>query len=341
MFPSGPFERRLPYEDIELHFQSQNEKEENGAVIITYQSQIPGFKGKTLSSEESMQRSAAIRLLCSIIKEPFFNELRTKQQLGYIVSSYYDINFTSRQPDLVEALSTSASSPSLSTISVDSMVLYVLSRKEPPIEVTSRIDDFLVNFRSRLKDMDAAEIQGYADSLADSLTKPIRKLGEEAKYNFCKIRRYAPEVLGVESEQADVDLGWDNPQVMANALRGLDRSYLLQVFDELVLKQETRTRIVSTVYGKTFPMPAQLKTRGTSSTISSLEDLLAKRSKMIPFDPSTNYQPQSSSTFFSLVRSVGKHRTALHYAAAASMMIGVGAWAIGLKSSSCEKKQIK
>lgn len=288
-----------------------------------------------------MQRSVAIRLLCSIIQEPFFNELRTKQQLGYIVSSYYDINFTSRPPDLVEALSASTTSPSLSTTSVDSIVLYVLSRKEPPLEITSRIDDFLVNFRSRLKDMEVAEIQGYADSLADSLTKPIRKLGEEAKYNFGKIRRYAPEVLGDGSEQLDIDLGWDNPQVMANALRGLDRSYLLQVFDELVIKQETRTRIVSTVYGSTFPMPTELQTRQASSTISSLEDLLTKRSKMIPYDPTTNYQRQSSSTFSSLMRSVGKHRSALHYAAAAAVMIGVGAWAIGLKSNSCEKKHIK
>mmetsp|Transcript_15246 Transcript_15246/g.27671 ORF Transcript_15246/g.27671 Transcript_15246/m.27671 type:complete len:1041 (-) Transcript_15246:645-3767(-) len=96
----GPFERRLPPgEDIELHFASKNPKEENGAVIVTYQSQVEGFKGKSLSSEESLQQSAAIRLLCKMIKEPLFNELRTKQQLGYIVSSYYDVNYSSRQTD--------------------------------------------------------------------------------------------------------------------------------------------------------------------------------------------------------------------------------------------------
>jgi len=65
----GPFERRLPPgEDIELHFASNNPKEENGAVIVTYQSQVEGFKGKSLSSEESLQQSAAIRLLCKMIK---------------------------------------------------------------------------------------------------------------------------------------------------------------------------------------------------------------------------------------------------------------------------------
>lgn len=286
-----------------------------------------------------MQRSAAIRLLCSIIKEPFFNELRTKQQLGYIVSSYYDINFTSRQPDLIEALSnSSAHSPLLSTTSVDSIVLYVLSRKEEPKEVTNRIEDFLLNFRSRLEDMDQLEIDGYADSLANSLTKPIRKLSEEAKYHFGKIRRYAPEVLSKSDGNSLLDLGWDNPQVMANALRGLDRAYLLQVFDELVLNKGTRNRIVSTVYGKTFPMPSQLLKAGSSSTISSMEELLSKRSKMIPFDPTTNYQ-QMQTNIGSLLRTVGKHRATLQYVAAAVAVIGVGAWAIGLKSNPSEKKR--
>ena len=292
-----------------------------------------------MSSEESMHRSAAIRLLCSIIKEPFFNELRTKQQLGYIVSSYYDINFTSRQPNLIEELSSSStSSPLLSTTSVDSIVLYVLSRKEEPKEVTNRIDDFLLNFRSRIEDMDQSELDGYADSLANSLTKPIRKLSEEAKYHFGKIRRYAPEVVCNENQQL-LDLGWDNPQVMASALRDLERAYLLQVFDELVLKKDTRSRIVSTVYGKTFPMPPQLSQVSASTTISSMEGLLSKRSKMIPFDPTTSYQRQS--IFSSAFRTVNKHRTTLQYVAAAAAVIGVGVWAIGVKTDSSEKKQLK
>lgn len=82
---TGPLERRLPPgEDIEIHFQSRNVKEENGAVIVTFQSQVDGFKGKALSTEDSLKRSAAIRLISRIVKEPFFNELRTKQQLGYV-----------------------------------------------------------------------------------------------------------------------------------------------------------------------------------------------------------------------------------------------------------------
>ncbi|KAL3795275.1 hypothetical protein HJC23_008360 [Cyclotella cryptica] len=339
----GPFERRLPNnEDIELHFQSKNEKEENGAVIVTYQSQIPGFKCKTLSPKESMEQSAAIRLLCAIIKEPFFDQLRTQQQLGYIVSSYFDVNFTSRQPSYFmdnHSASSTVSLPLL-TSAVDSIVFYVLSRKEEPQEVTNRIDDFLLNFRSRLEAMDSSEIQGYADSLASSLTKPIRKLSEEAKYHFAKIRHYAPEVLADGSGRSSPDLGWDNPEVIANAIRNLGRDNLLKVFDNLIIKKETGARIVSTVYGKTHPMPKQRGVLKGSSYISTMEDLLTKRSTLIPYDPATRYR--QSSFMGSLWRAVGKHKTALHYIATAVAVIGVGAWTItSMKNSSSEKKRIK
>ena len=59
-------------------------KEENGAVIVTFQSQGEGFKGGALSTEESLKRSAAIRLISRIVREPFFTQLRTEQQLGYV-----------------------------------------------------------------------------------------------------------------------------------------------------------------------------------------------------------------------------------------------------------------
>ncbi len=131
--------------------------------MVTYQSQTEGFKGKSLSSKESLRLSATIRLISTMLREPFFNELRTKQQLGYIVSSYYDLNFSSQQ-------STSSTTP------VESLVLYVLSRNTKPTEVINRIDDFLMNFRSRMADMTSSEIKTFADSLADQLTRPIRKV---------------------------------------------------------------------------------------------------------------------------------------------------------------------
>mmetsp|Transcript_13269 Transcript_13269/g.27085 ORF Transcript_13269/g.27085 Transcript_13269/m.27085 type:complete len:1231 (+) Transcript_13269:234-3926(+) len=329
----GPFERRLPTgEDFELHFQSKNAKEENGAVLVTYQSQTEGFKGKSLSSQESMRLSATIRLISTIMREPFFNELRTKQQLGYIVSSYYDLNFSSKQ----FSIPTDEVFPS--TTPIDSIVLYVLSRNTKPTEVINRIDDFLMNFRSRIADMTSYEIQSFADSLADQLTKPIRKLGDEAGGHFSKIRRFAPEVVVDGSEIELEKLPWDNADVLAKCVRTLSREDILNVWDSLVLKTESRSRIVSYVYGNTFPMDIPLKIRSSNDVtgkvvnISTKEELLIKRRSLIP------YEPNDKRGIF--VRAVWeKHRTRVRYAAAAAAVVGVGLWGLTMMKRDQPKKK--
>ena len=312
----GPFERRLKAgEDLELHFASKNPQDENGAVVLTYQSQHTGFKGKSLSTEECLQQSAAIRLLCKMIREPAFNELRTKQQLGYIVGSYYDMNYSSRQPDF------SQSTPL--TTSVDSLVIYVVSRKENPIEVANRIDDFVLNFRTRLEDMSPSEIVEYSDSLAKALTEPIRKLGDEASNHFGKIKRYAPETLFDGSGYSANNIPWDNAEVLAGAVRKLDRDAILRVYDSLVIKKESRSKLTAFVYGNTFSVAVDLKNGNGRSlpgkyVATSIEDVLLKRKTLIGYD-SLGYPPNHIGSLFSILRS----NKSVRYAIVASAMVGV------------------
>lgn len=92
-FTLGPFERKLNAgEEIQLHFQSQNKEEQNGSVVITYQSGVPSFKGSNLSKPESLVQCAAIRTLAHMLREPLFNQLRTKEQLGYVLKSNHFVN---------------------------------------------------------------------------------------------------------------------------------------------------------------------------------------------------------------------------------------------------------
>jgi len=144
----GPLERKLfRGEDICLHFQSKNLEEQNGAVRMTFQSSIPGYKGELLSTPASLERTASMRLIAHILKEPLFNRLRTKQQLGYIVNSHYDISFSAAEYEQRQA----AIGPSYSAIfPVESIIVNVLSRKLCPQDVMQRIDDFLISFRETL-----------------------------------------------------------------------------------------------------------------------------------------------------------------------------------------------
>jgi hypothetical protein len=248
-----------------------------------------------------------------MIREPAFNELRTKQQLGYIVGSYYDMNYSSRQPDF------SQSTPL--TTSVDSLVIYVVSRKENPIEVANRIDDFVLNFRTRLEDMSPSEIEEYSDSLAKALTEPIRKLGDEASNHFGKIKRYAPETLFDGSGYSANDIPWDNAEVLAGAVRKLDRDAILRVYDSLVMKKESRSKLTAFVYGNTFPVAVDLK-NGRSLpgkyVATSIEDVLSKRKTLIGYD-SIGYSKDHMGSLYSMLKS----NKSVRYAIVASAMVGV------------------
>ena len=232
------------------------------------------------------------------------------------------MNFSSRQSDFFANGSSELSS--LST-SIDSLVIYVLSRKEKPLEVANRIEDFILNFRSKIADMSEEELQDYADSLAKALTKPTKKLGDEANNHFGKIRRYAPETL--------TDLPWDNAEVVAESIRNLSRDDVLAAYDSLVVKKSTRSKLTSFVYGKTFPMDTKpLPSWSDKVTATTLDELMTKRQSLLQYDPALNYQGSSG-----MWRLTAKHKTTMKYAVAAAAAVGVGIWAI--KSRGDKKEQ--
>lgn len=250
---AGLVERRVnPGEDIELHFASKNPQEENGAVICSYQSSIPSFKGNLISHKLGLQSTASIRLLCHMLREPLFDELRTKQQLGYIVSAYYELGYSSRQKEELANMGPL-------TTPVDFITVAILSRKLPPPEIADRIDEFMAGFRESLVTMPESEIRDHANALSTSLLKPIQKLQTETSNHFSKIERYAPELfyrhkkLLPKARGAEGRIPWDSVQTLAHRIRTLDRAALLETWDRMI-QPNSRSRIVSCVYGNTFPL---------------------------------------------------------------------------------------
>lgn len=274
MWIPGTTETRLVgYDDIELHFASRNPHEENGALVMTYQSPYPGFRGEGLSSLESLKSSSSIRLLCHILREPCYNELRTKQALGYIVHSYYD-NAVSRRPASMSHLGPLC-------ITVDFITIEILSLKVSPPELKSRVDEFLKSFRNVLCKIPDSEIQSHASALSTNLLKPIQKLGAEVSSHLGRIRRYAPEILSAGGKGED--LPWNSTKALAAQIEKLDRQDLLDTWDRIVLPRN-RSRISSMVYGSRFPF-GTVESRFQSKTITNcISDALALRRVLPPYD---------------------------------------------------------
>ncbi|GKY93969.1 hypothetical protein MPSEU_000363800 [Mayamaea pseudoterrestris] len=279
MWLPGEIERRLPAgEDVEFHFTSQNLSDENGAVVVTYQSPIPGYRGEILSTPTSLKSSAAMRLISHILREPLFDELRTKQTLGYVVSSWYDVSISTQPINELDPR----------TVPVDLLVIAVLSRKLSPLDIMTRIDDFLKSFRQILANMPPSELQNYAAGLSTTMRKPVQKLGTEASIQKSKIRSYAPEILSSEMRSSS-DIPWDNSKALAKQIEALAVSDLVETWDRVVLST-SRARITSCVYGTTFPLnPMRLASHRFGScrkkvVVNSLSEILEFRSRLSGFD---------------------------------------------------------
>eukprot|EP00558_Chaetoceros_sp_UNC1202_P005685 CAMPEP_0197245224 /NCGR_PEP_ID=MMETSP1429-20130617/10072_1 /TAXON_ID=49237 /ORGANISM="Chaetoceros sp., Strain UNC1202" /LENGTH=361 /DNA_ID=CAMNT_0042705679 /DNA_START=69 /DNA_END=1154 /DNA_ORIENTATION=- len=284
----GPYARRLEAgEDVHLHFQSQNKEEQNGAVLMTFQSSVPSFKGDGLSHPQSLLQTAAIRTICHMLREPLFNQLRTQEQLGYIVSSYYDTGFSAH--NVQSDLETSEQTVTVGTTPIDSVVVNVLSKKVPPPVLTRRIDEFLGTFRETLSAMPDEEIRSHTDALSRKLLKPKQKLDDEAGLHFGKISKYAPEVL--EKALGPSQLPWNSAEHLASSIKGLNRGDLLQAWDNVVAGKK-RARIVSHVYGSTFPLSSDGKegdfasrhiARSRITCLKSMEDIKVKRQELVQY----------------------------------------------------------
>eukprot|EP00557_Chaetoceros_sp_GSL56_P004972 CAMPEP_0176495558 /NCGR_PEP_ID=MMETSP0200_2-20121128/10720_1 /TAXON_ID=947934 /ORGANISM="Chaetoceros sp., Strain GSL56" /LENGTH=1176 /DNA_ID=CAMNT_0017893443 /DNA_START=166 /DNA_END=3696 /DNA_ORIENTATION=+ len=280
----GPFERKLNTgEEIHLHFQSQNKEEQNGCVLMTFQSGTPSFKGGLLSTQESLVQSAAVRTLCHMLREPLFNTLRTQEQLGYIVSSYYDRS-VSHHP-LTDCYA--ESSVVNGATPIDSIVVNVLSKKVPPPVLTDRIDKFLDTFREKLSNLPDEELRHHTDSLSKKLLKPKRALGEEVQLQLTKITDYAPEILA--RGKSPSELPWNSSKDLANAIVNLKRVDLINAWDNVVAGKQ-RSRIVSHVYGSTFPLDKlesndfEARYRNKSViNLKSLEGVAQKRENLMQY----------------------------------------------------------
>ena len=258
----GPIERVLKEgEEVHLHFQSQNEQEENGCVYMTYQSHIPGYHGVNgADAEESLQSTSAIRVLSHMLREPMFDELRTKQALGYIVSSYYDQGFSSRPPEDL--------SVAHYALPTDNIVINVLSRKLSPVQITERIDEFLVKFRKTLEDMPESEFTNHTHALSTKLRKPIQKLEQEASLHSTLIRRYGT--------QAD----WYLAEALADRMEKLKKQDILSAWDRLI-SPSSRSRVVSHVYGKTFPLVIDTEKIILNRTLTLWEKTFGKKTVIV------------------------------------------------------------
>lgn len=153
---------------------------DDSAIVIYFQ-----------ADDTSIQSRATLNLLSQAISSPFFQSLRTQQQLGYVVQA-----------------------GAMGILKVGALTLTIESPVADPLVLEQRITEFLGTFASMLASLNDAQFNGMKDSLVSELRQLPQRLDELSG-------RYWGDILQEE-------LTRDSALQMADAIAALTKQ---QVFD--------------------------------------------------------------------------------------------------------------
>lgn len=142
-----------------------------------------------LQGDDTAPRQRAyFEMLAQVISAPFYHELRTERQLGYVVQA-----------------------SSVPLLDVPGLAFLVQSPTATPFELQTRIDDFLNSYRSHILAMGEEEFQGHKVGLLTRILQNEERMQERSSrywreldlmhYRFDSRERLAEAVRGMTREQ--------------------------------------------------------------------------------------------------------------------------------------------
>lgn len=136
-----------------------------------------------------MVTNAELAFLSHLVREPAFNQLRTEEQLGYIVHT---------------SIKTSGDN-------IKGLLFLIQSDSFDPEHVEGRIEAFLASFRERIVNMSSEDFQTNIDSVVAMFLEKNMNLGEESSrywhvilnhtYQFRRLQMIAEHVKALQKEQ--------------------------------------------------------------------------------------------------------------------------------------------
>lgn len=105
--------------------------------------------------DRDLDSQARLAVLGKMLESPFYNQLRTEEQLGYIVTAGY--------------------SP---VLDAPGLAMLVQSPDTPTKRIAARMDAFLNDFDARLQALDDSELAPYRDAVSSRLRERDNSLGE-------------------------------------------------------------------------------------------------------------------------------------------------------------------
>jgi len=187
-----------------------NAEEKNSALLVYYE-----------FGPSSLEEHAKLLLLSQILKEPIFTQLRTKEQIGYVVfSGVQSLGFGKQgNADYFTGF-----------------YIKILSKTLSPAEMSFRVNEFVKSNRAILSEMTQNTFQTHIDSLVMKMREPPKNLSGESSLHWVEI-------------QENVYL-WDRYEQFAQILESSVRlADMLSLFECIFLKMPVTRRLEVMVAG--------------------------------------------------------------------------------------------
>lgn len=201
------------YDGLRISRQEPNQNDENSAVSVYYQMESP-----------LPERYVLLELLADIIEQPFFNSLRTQQQLGYIV--FCGVRNRERARYL--------------TFTVQSSLI-------GGSEITDRILDFVrTNVLSALEKLPEEELAQFKQGIAAKKLEPDQRLTSHASRLWSEIvfaNYYNTE------EKANIPM-FDRAKAEVAALNKINKKALIAFAKDFLLSANKRVLVTEVTSAK-------------------------------------------------------------------------------------------
>ncbi|KAJ2401216.1 metalloprotease, partial [Coemansia sp. RSA 2559] len=189
-----------------------------------------------------LDESAALMIIRPILHSQFFEELRTKEQLGYVVGSRLSVSKAGR-----------------------SSFKFVVQGEQNPLFVKLRIDSFISGFRESLEKLSDGDIQDKISALAKSILEKHKSIAEEAEEGW-----------------GAIESGWydfDAKRKLVERLRKVTKEAVLGVWDKHINPEtatDNYTRIDYYAWSQKAWIPQIEELAGYSESVIALNGCLQR-----------------------------------------------------------------
>jgi len=180
------------------------------------------------ADDDSVDTRAHLSLLAQIIGQPFYDDIRTRQQLGYFV-------FASQ----------------LYVMEAPGLMFAVQSPQASPEKMVGRINQFIADFFDTVESLSTEEFDRHRAAVLSQLEEPDKRLRDRTE-------RYWREIDKQE-------YGFDTRQKFINALKASDHSDVVALYRDMLIDPD-RGRVVTWSRGKLATESDSTETEGEAAS---------------------------------------------------------------------------